>query len=336
MSSFSAKNPKCLTKLRPVVFVIYPDITLLDLAGPLQVFESCGYRGRADEPYEIAITSPKGGRIKTDTMVSIDSEPFSTWTDRGIHTLVVVGGDGAYDALEDNHLIDGLKTLIKQSSRVCSVCSGALLLAATGILNGKRAVTHWEDSAQLVARFPEVKVEADPIFVNDEHVWTSAGVTSGIDMALALVTEDLGQETAMKIARSLVTYMVRPGGQSQFSPALDRQSLDTSGHFKGLHDWIAENLDQDLRVEQLAAQVNMSPRNFARVYTAKVGQTPAKTVEAIRTDKACHLLETTDLPITTVAAQCGFVDDERMRRAFLRILLIAPTDYRRRFRVGGV
>ncbi len=323
------------TKLRPVVFVIYPDITLLDLAGSLQVFESCGYRGRADEPYETAIVSIDGGRIKTDTMLSIDSDPFSVWENRAIHTLVVVGGDGVYPALEDSHLIDGLTALIKQSSRVCSVCSGALLLAASGILNGKRAVTHWEDCAQLVERFPEVKVEADPIFVKDGHVWTSAGVTSGIDMTLALVTEDLGQETAMKIARSLVTYMVRPGGQSQFSPALDRQSLDTSGHFKGLHDWIADNLGQDLRVEQLAAHVNMSPRNFARVYTAKTGQTPAKTVEAIRTDRACQLLETTDLPITTVAAQCGFIDDERMRRAFLRILLIAPNDYRRRFQVVG-
>ena len=145
------------TKLRPVVFVIYPDITLLDLAGPLQVFESCGYRGRADEPYETAIVSIDGGRIKTDTMLSIDSDPFSVWENRAIHTLVVVGGDGVYPALEDSHLIDGLTALIKQSSRVCSVCSGALLLAASGILNGKRAVTHWEDCAQLVERFPMVQ-----------------------------------------------------------------------------------------------------------------------------------------------------------------------------------
>lgn len=320
----------------PVTFVIYPDIFLLDLAGPLAVFSWARHRGTGALAYETAITSVEGGRIPTDTGVTIDSEPMENWVRRKIHTLVIVGGDGAYDAMHDRPLVDGIAALAARSERVCSVCSGALILAAAGLLDGRRATTHWEDCALLSDGFCDVHVEPDPIYVKDDNIWTSAGVTAGTDMALAIVAEDLGQEAALERAQKLVTYMVRPGGQSQFSPALQRQELDRSGKFQHLHRWIEDNLKTDLRVEHLAERENMSLRSFHRQYTATMGVTPARAVEMIRTEAARDLLETTALGIKSVAARCGFGDEERMRRTFMRLVGISPSAYRQRFRIGQV
>lgn len=316
-----------------VVFVVYPEIAALDLAGPLQALAWAQRPETGELGYETIIASKHGGRVDTDTLLSVDTVPLRDLKLTRIDTLIIVGGDGAYVSMEDAEFVEDIRTLAGQSQRVCSICSGALVLAATGLLNGRRAVTHWEDCEALIAAFPEVEVEIDPIYIKDDNIWTSAGVTAGTDMALAMVAEDLGHEAALKRARSLVTYMVRPGGQSQFSPALERQRQNQSARFERLHQWIAENLTRDLPVERLAERENMSVRSFYRLYTAATGTTPAKAVEAMRVEAAREQLETTDTAIKVVAARCGFQDEERMRRAFTRQIGVSPSDYRLRFRM---
>ncbi len=334
MTSFSAKPRRVDEAPRLVVFVVYPNIVLLDLVGPLQVFSQALDQETGTNGYSCAVTSIDGDVVETNTVVSIPSEPTSRYLDRQIHTLLVVGGDGADDAMRDGALLERITKLASSAQRVCAVCSGALVLAATGILDGRRAVTHWDDCKTLEQAFPAVRVEIDPIYIKDGDVWTSAGITAGMDMALAIVMEDLGRPAALQVARSMVTHMVRSGGQSQFSPILSRQSLDATGRFEDLHQWIADHLKQDLRVEALAERMNMSARNFSRLYSRQMGLTPAKAVEAIRTEAARNLLETTDLGVKQVAAECGFNDEERMRRAFMRLLSVSPSDYRQGFRAA--
>ena len=314
-----------------LVFVIYPEISLLDLTGPLQVFAWA--RDPSGEPgYEIAIVSVGGRRTPSDTLISIDTDPIDDWFDRPIHTLVIVGGDGVYAAAEDERFVAAIARLAATSQRVCSVCSAAYLLAAAGLLDGRRAVTHWQDADCLRRDFPGVLLEADPIFIKDEHIWTSAGVTSGIDMALAIVSEDMGHAAAVERAQALVTYMLRPGGQSQFSPALERQKRDREGRFERLHQWISENLAADLRIERLADHENMSLRSFHRLYLSTMGVTPAKAIEALRLEAARDLLETKDVSITAVARRCGFGSETRLRRTMTRLLGVSPREYRDRFR----
>ena len=320
------------SKTKHVVFVVYPDIVILDLVGPLQVFTSANYYiNNSAASYETTIVSQNGDKVSTNTLISIETNPMASWTHGSIDTLVVVGGMGAYTAAQNLPFVQMLTALVKRSKRVSSVCSGAIVLAATGVLDNRRAVTHWEDCDQLAQMFPQVKIETDPIFIKDGHVWTSAGITAGIDLSLAMVAEDHGQSTTLNIARSLVTYMVRSGGQSQFSPVLNRQAMDESCRFSTLHDWIVDNLDQDLSVEVLAIRSNMSARNFSRVYTSHMGITPAKSIEAFRIEAARQLLETTPKKVKTIALKCGFVNEERMRRAFKRILGVSPNYYRQRF-----
>ncbi|MEM8648220.1 MAG: GlxA family transcriptional regulator [Pseudomonadota bacterium] len=334
MTSFPANKTDRAPEPLRVVFVVYPEIALLDLAGPLQVLAWAERPESGALGYEIVIASRYGGRVETDTLLAVDCVALAEVGAGPIDTLIIVGGDGAYVCMKDTQFVEGIAAAAARSRRVCSICSGALVLAATGLLNGRRAVTHWEDSSALIDAFPEVHVEMDPIYIKDGNIWTSAGVTAGTDMALAMVAEDLGQEAALKRARSLVTYMVRPGGQSQFSPALERQKQSGSGRFDRLHQWIAENLERDLRVERLAERENMSVRSFHRLYTAAVGTTPAKAVEALRVEAARELLETSGQGVKVVAARCGFQDEERMRRAFLRQVGVSPSDYRQRFRMG--
>jgi transcriptional regulator GlxA family with amidase domain len=338
MTSFSAKSAPTVDDPqdapRLVVFVVYPDFVLLDLVGPLQAFSHAMDPRTGQNGYTCAVISMTGGMVETNTVVPILSEPMADYLDRPIHTLLVVGGDGANTAMLDQPLLDRFTKLASRAERVCSVCSGALVLAATGLLNGRRAVTHWEDCQMLADTFPAVRVEVDPIYIRDGQVWTSAGVTAGIDMALAIVSEDLGRLSALQMARSMVTHMARAGGQSQFSPILGRQMLDATGRFEPLHQWIADNLQGDLGVEVLAAQMKMSARNFSRLYPKQMGLTPAKAVETIRTEVAQELLETSDCSIKQIASQCGFNDEERMRRAFMRLLRVSPSDYRQGFRTA--
>lgn len=248
-----------------------------------------------------------------------------------IDTLIIAGGRGAQAAAKNMQLVALLTELAGKATRVGSVCTGAFVLAAMGLLDGRRAVTHWDSCTKLQGEFPKVQVEADPIFINDRSVWTSAGVTAGIDMALAMVAEDFGKQTALSTARYLVTYVVRPGGQSQFSTALENQTKDSTGQFENLHLWIADNLAADLRVDELAAFVGMSTRNFTRRYIEEIGLSPAKSVERIRVEAARDILESSQMSIKSVALQSGFGDEERLRRAMQRHLNIAPSEYRVRF-----
>lgn len=328
MTSFSANAPK------HVVFVVYPDCVLLDLVGPLQVFTHARVTPDSPAAYQTHVASKAGGAILTNTIVSIDSTSLADWLGGpAIHTLVIVGGDGAYDAAEDAELLDQIKHVAKSAHRVCSVCSGAIILAAAGLLDGRRAVTHWEDCDRLADEYPAVHVEVDPIYIKDSTLWTSAGITAGIDMALAIIEEDLGHSAAMAMARSLVTPMVRSGGQSQFSAELDRQARDTKGQFAELHAWIRGNISQKISVEDMARICGMSARNFSRRYAEAMGTPPAKAVEATRVDRARDLLSGTDHSIQTIAVQCGFLDDERMRRAFVRQIKTSPSEFRKRFKL---
>ncbi len=334
MTHDPALQPDASRSPLTVVFVIYPDISLLDLAGPLQTITWAKEHGTDRLGYQTSIVSLAGGQVPSDTLIAVDTQPMAAWHGTHIDTLIVVGGDGVYAAIKDRAFLNAVSELAANSGRVCSVCSGALVLAALGVLDGRRAVTHWEDADKLAAMFPDVLLEEDPIYIRDDHIWTSAGVTAGTDMALAIVAQDLGREAALARAQALVTYMVRPGGQSQFSRILERQTLETSARFERLHRWIEANLRQDLRVEELAGFENMSVRSFYRLYTDTVGRTPAKAVEMIRMDAAREMLETTGTGIKSVALRCGFGDEERMRRAFVRHLGVAPSDYRKRFRLA--
>lgn len=331
MTLFTAISPQH-NKHRPIVaFIVYPQIKLLDLAGPLQAFaDALDNSGVA--VYETAILSLDGSLISSDTPVSLSSEPIAEWIDRHIDTLIIVGGPGARIASHSSDLLAAINRLATQSKRVGAICSGAFVLAACGLLSGRRAVTHWESCEELGALYPDTTVEPEPIFINDNNVWTSAGVTAGLDMALAMISEDLGRSAALSLARSLVTYVVRPGGQSQFSEALKVQVADTNGRFDSLHQWMRNNLSKDLRVSTLANQALMSARNFARLYVAETNQTPAKAVEAMRVEAARNLLERGQLPMKAIAKQCGFGDEERMRRSFLRLINVTPSDYEKRFK----
>ncbi|WP_281926539.1 GlxA family transcriptional regulator [Roseibium album] len=326
MPSFSAKS-------RPVVvIVVFPDAKLLDITGPMQVFADAKVCGGED--YEIVLVSAEGGVQLMDTGVEISTEPMERWRDRKLHTLLISGGWGARAAAQDPKLLEDTVLLADRSARIGSVCTGAFVLAASGLLDGHRAVTHWYSCDDLACQHPNVKVEPDRMFVKDGNVWTSAGVTAGIDMALAMVAEDSGRKVAVRLAQTLVVYMIRPGGQTQFSSALLGQINDASGRFDALHTWIGENLKGDLRVDRLAEQAGMSERNFTRVYRATTGRTPAKTIELFRVAAARDLLEDTALPVATIAQRTGFEDDERLRRAMQRVLGISPKEYRNRFGFG--
>jgi transcriptional regulator GlxA family with amidase domain len=243
----------------------------------------------------------------------------------------VAGGQGVMRAVEDASLIEWLKVRAGSARRTASVCTGAFLLAAAGLLDHRRAVTHWEYCDELSRRHPAVTVEPDPIFVNDGPMWTSAGVTSGIDLSLALVEEDLGRALALNVARQLVVFLKRPGGQAQFSAALSLQSADE--RFADLHNWLAEHLAEDLPLSRLATQAGMSERTFLRRYRDATGLTPARAIERLRVEAARQLLADTRLPTKRIAARCGFGSEETLRRNFARLQGVSPQDYRQRF--GG-
>jgi len=313
---------------RHVVVVAFERAQLLDIAGPCQVFASATELGGADG-YDLTVVSPRGGLITTSAGIAIATvAPDAV---RGpIDTLVVVGGPGAVELGADRALVTQIGRWAARARRTCSVCTGAFLLAAAGLLDGRRATTHWDACRALQRRYPAVRVEPDPIFVQDGAIWTSAGVTAGIDLALALVEADLGHDVAMAVARRLVVFLKRPGGQSQFSAPLSAQ-VAADDALGALHGWMADHLETDLRVERLAARAGMTPRTFARIYTAKLGTTPAKTVERLRVEAARRALEDGGAPIKLIAHRCGFGDEERMRRAFVRRLGVSPSDYRARF-----
>jgi transcriptional regulator GlxA family with amidase domain len=331
-TSFSAKGrPAAVSSPRQVVIVAFDGAQLLDVAGPLQCFATTNdlYRWRGDpRPYGVRVVSLKGGPIATSSGLALLTDPIESVARLPIDTLVCAGGPGT-EAAADTPLTAAVRGLALRARRVASVCTGAFLLAAAGLLDGRRAATHWRSCERLAKKYPKLRVEKDPIFVRDGNVWTSAGITAGIDLALALIAEDLGHAAAMATARHLVVFMKRPGGQAQFSAPLAAQTAEDA--FAELHAWMRGNLAADLRVESLAERVAISPRHFARVYLAKVGRTPAKMVEEMRIEAARRALEETDFSVKRIARDCGFGDEERMRRSFVRGLGVAPSDYRSRF-----
>lgn len=316
-----------------MVFVVYPQIKLLDLTGPLQTF-SDALDSNGVCFYKPVIASVDGKTVLTDTCIALATESLVDWKRRKIDTLVVVGGSGVYEAVKDSQLVDLIVRISSRANRVGSVCSGAFLLATCGLLNGRRATTHWESTEKLAADYPDINVEPDSIFVKDDKFWTSAGVTAGIDMSLAMVGEDLGNSLALSLARSLVTFFVRPGGQSQFSTALQLQTSGNNDRFDSLHSWVLSNLDKDLSIETLANKANVSARHFSRLYLAETGQTPAKAIEMIRVEAARRMLDGGKASIASVARACGFQNDERMRRSFIRILKVPPSHYLNKLESG--
>jgi transcriptional regulator GlxA family with amidase domain len=248
-----------------------------------------------------------------------------------VDTLIVPGGQGTRRAVEQPELIRFIAHAARRARRVASVCTGAFLLAEAGLLDGRRATTHWSACAALKRRYPKVTVEEDPIFLRQGNVWTSAGVTAGIDLALALLEDDAGNDAALAVARQLVVFVRRPGGQAQFSTQLSSRLADLDP-LRELQTWITNNLDAPLTVEDLADRAHMSPRNFARVFRGQIGITPAAYVERARVERAQQLLQSQTVTLQQVARECGFGSEDRMRRAFQRRLGIGPAAYRDRFR----
>ena len=321
-------------KTRLVLFVAYPDMGLLDLTGPQTVFwaASKALKKRGLPVYVLHTASLKGGLTQTAEGLAVQTSKLAGFSDAAIDTLMVPGSPVIEDVLlRSGKLVGWLEQACATARRTASVCSGAFLLAQGGLLHERRAVTHWGMCDLLKARFPSLDVHRDAIFIQHDAVWTSAGVSAGIDLALALVEADAGHEVAMEVARELVVYLKRPGGQSQFSELLQSQAQESTV-FDGLNLWITTHLDSPhLSVEVLAEKARMSPRNFARVYKEKTGRTPAKAVELYRLEAAKRLLEDSTENVDQIARQCGFGDEERLRVTFQRNLGVAPHDYRRRF-----
>jgi transcriptional regulator GlxA family with amidase domain len=312
--------------VKRIVIVAFDDVQALDVTGPSEVF-SLADRARGGGAYSIELVSEAAG-VRTSSGLTL--EPHGRLDNREIDTLVVPGGKGTRTAAQDEKLIAWIRSAAKRSRRVTSVCTGAFLLARAGLLDGRRATTHWAACKALQRQHPAIEVDPDPIFVRDGNVYTSAGVTAGIDLALALVEEDLGPQAALAVARSLVLFVRRPGGQAQFSAGLRTQTA-SHARIRELQQWIAGNLTDDLSVPALAARAHMSERNFARVFSREIGETPAAYVEALRIERARLLLETTEHQVEQIAAESGFGTVETLRRSFARRLHASPSDYRRRF-----
>lgn len=314
---------------RTVVFLIFPDFQLLDATGPIGAFEM-PMRMVAPTPYRLQVVAKAAGKIPSSSGACLYAEGFDAVGD--VDTLVVSGGWGTRAAMQDEATLAFVRQVADRARRVASVCSGAYILASAGLLDGRSATTHWRRSQDFAKRFPKVNLQADRIFVRDGPVWTSAGITAGIDLSLALIAEDQGERVSRRAAQELVVYHRRPGGQSQFSALLDMERPD--GRFEGLMSWARESLAEDLGVERLAEKAAMSPRNFSRVFTATIGMTPAKAIEKLRLEAARLRMEAGEDPVDKVAALTGFGDPERMRRAFIRAFGQPPQALRRAARIA--
>jgi transcriptional regulator GlxA family with amidase domain len=309
-----------------VLMPLFHGLQSLDLTGPLEVFTGAA-RYLDSDHYRVLTASVGGVPIRTHSGLHITPDVDLLAAPRP-HTIVVPGGLGTRDPQPE--LVAWLRSNAKKAARVVSVCSGAFLLAEAGLLAGRRATTHWSACDELASSYPDIEVDPEPIFVRDGNVSTSAGVTSGIDLALALVEEDLGRDVALTIARHLVMFLRRPGNQTQFSAQLTAQSAQRRP-LRDVQQWITEHPASKLSVEALAERVNLSPRQFARVFAAETGMTPGRYVDRVRLEAARRELEDTEAGITGIAKSCGYGTPESMRRAFIKTLGISPAEYRRRF-----
>jgi len=329
------QNPQVLVaKIRPVSIVTYPGVEIIDLTGPMEVFafannalQRSGICGELAYPMQVLAATP--GPVTSSCGLQIIADKAYSDVQDGVDTLLIAGTPDVSCLLCDPALQDWIRTMAPRVRRLASVCTGAFLLAESGLLDGRRATSHWDYCDWLARDYPSVNVDPDRIFVRDGSISTSGGITSGIDMVLSMVEEDWGSELALLVARYLVVFLKRPGGQSQFSAYLTSEAARPE--LKDLQAWIMLHLTDDLRVETLAERICMSPRNFARFFQAETGMTPAKFVEMARIDAARHYLGSTKLSIEAVAEKSGFGDPERMRRAFIRQLGVNPQSYRERF-----
>jgi transcriptional regulator GlxA family with amidase domain len=326
---------------RAVVIVAYPGMQSLDAVGPFEVFAGATRVAAAtpsdgcttpSDGYTVRLVSVDGGWVRCGSGVALDTEPLPG-PDAVIDTLVLPGGDQARAARSDGTLLSWITAVAPRCRRVATVCTGAFLAAGAGLLEGRRVTTHWASARQLASEYPSLEVDADPIYLRDGKYWTSAGVTAGIDLALALVEEDLGGAVAQTVARWLVMFLHRPGGQTQFSspvwvPRAERSTV------RAVQTLVESAPAGDHRLPALAAAAAMSVRHFTRVFTAEVGETPGRFVERVRLEAARRALETTTDTLEVVAARCGFGTAETLRRVFQRRLNVAPDSYRRRFRTG--
>ncbi len=323
---------------RNVVIVVYPDVQSLDFVGPQEVFVAAqklsAATGRNEPGYRVSVASLDGAPLRASSGLQLVPDIALSDAPKRIDTLLIPGGAGSAGASTKPELLDWLRETAPGARRVASVCTGAFVLAAAGLLDGRRATTHWASAAKLAERHPAVEVDPEPIYVRDGDVWTSAGVTAGMDLALALVEEDLDREAALTIARHLVLFLRRPGNQSQFSATLAAQEPEREP-LREVQSYVVEHPSENLSVQALAERAHMSPRNFARAFAAETGVTPARYVERVRLEAARRALEDTGQPIATVAKACGFGTPETMRRTFIRALGVAPAEYRRRYHPDG-
>ncbi|HYD89026.1 MAG TPA: GlxA family transcriptional regulator [Vitreimonas sp.] len=317
-----SKKPPFPPKQRTIEIVLFPGFQIIDAAGPMGGFEIAARFVRG--AYALKLVAAEAGLIPSSAGAPMPAEKIGAGK---VDTVIMAGGHGTGEAMNDAALIAAVKRAPKRARRVASVCSGAFILAAAGLLAGKTCTTHWRRAPQLARLFPDVRVEPDRIHVQDGAIWTSAGVTAGIDLALAMIEEDLGAEVAAEVAREMVCYAKRPGGQAQHSALLD---IDAP-RFAALNAWMRDHLGDDLSVDALAARAAMSPRNFARAYATETGVTPAKAVERLRVDAARAALAQGGA-IQEVARRTGFGDPERMRRAFIRLYGAPPAALRRTLR----
>lgn len=318
--------------------VVYPGFKAMEAVGPMSVFEYANlHRQRRGQPpaYDVRVASFRTGSIQSDTLMSLEATKVIS-TLALPQTVIIVGARHIQEALvESAAIIDWIAQVAPRIDRLTSLCSGAFFLAAAGVLDGKRATTHWGVADRLQADFPEVDVDADAIFICSDNVWTSAGVTAGMDLALALVEQDYGRELALEVATEMVVYLKRPGGQSQFSSHLLSERT-AKPNIRELQGWILDNLHEKLSVAQLADKALMSERHFARVFQQEVGMSTQEFVEASRFERATQLLGDLALPLKTVAARACFSDEAHMRRVFIKKLGITPKVYQERFATTGV
>ena len=321
---------------KTIVFLALPGSQILDITGPYQVFVRAAEiflrtHPKASAPYKVSLVGTT--RSKTiPTNCGLALTPAATFRSlRGpIYTLLVAGGSAVEKASHDKDVLAWLRKVSPHVERIGSICTGAFLLASAGLLDGKRAATHWKWAGELACRYKKTNVDPEPIFIRDGNTYTSAGVLAGMDLALALVEEDLGSPIALEVARELVMYLRRAGGQSQFSTTLALQASDRK-QIEELCSWSVDHLAEDLRVENLAVRAGMSPRNFARIFSKSTGITPARFVEKIRVEAARRRLEECNDSIEKIASDCGLGSVQALRRSFRRILRVAPSEYRKGF-----
>lgn len=315
---------------RTIAFFIFDQFQLLDAAGPIAAFELAG-RGVDPPPYRLKVIARDAGPVTSSSGISMPADDMRA--QRDIDTLIVAGGLGTRQAAECPRTLRFVQRSAKKVRRLCSVCSGAYVLGAAGLLAGRRATTHWARSSHFARTFPDVRLEADKIYIRDGEIWTSAGITAGIDLSLALIGADLGEAVAKRVAQDMVVFHRRPGGQSQFSALLDIGQAE--GRFADLLSWMREHVGERLSVDVLAERVHMSPRNFSRAFAEATSVTPAKAVERIRLEVARERVEDCSEPIEVIAKVTGFGDPERMRRAFMRAFGQPPQSLRRAARSSG-